>query len=139
MTIEVVTQDGAKVKDLAVDEVTLPGVLGELSILPGHKPMIIALGIGPMVLRGPFGERWFSLSGGFVEVLGDQVRVLSETCEAAEEVDGDRAKAHLEEVTTRMASMHPGMGEAWKAAEASLKKAETRLRVAATRSASTLH
>jgi len=135
MNIEVVTQDGAKVKDLTIDEVTLPGVLGELSILPGHKPMIIALGIGPMVLRGSFGERWFALSGGFVEVLGDQVRVISETCEASDEVDAERAKAHLEEVTARMASMHPGMGEAWKAAEASLKKSETRLRVVANRPA----
>jgi len=135
MKIEVVTQDGAKVKDLVVQEVTLPGVLGELSILPGHKPMIIALGVGPLVLRGDFGERAFALAGGFVEVLGDQVRVLSETCESAEEVDVERSRAHREEVAARMASMYPGMEEAWKAAERSLMKSETRLRVAASRSA----
>lgn len=139
MDIEVITQDGAKVKDLEITEATLPGVLGELCILPGHKPMIIALGIGPLVLRGPFGERRFALAGGFVEVLGDQVRVLSETCEAAEEVDVERARTHKAEIEHRMASMHPGMGEAWKAAETALRKAETRLKVASAPSPSQSH
>ena len=130
MKLDVVTQEGARVKDLEMDEIVLPGVLGEMGILPGHKPMIMGLGIGPMIIRSARGEERFALSGGFVEVLGESVRVLSETCERAADVDAERARAKLESAEKALETMHPGEGEAWNAAYASVLKARTRLEVA---------
>jgi F-type H+-transporting ATPase subunit epsilon len=130
MKLDVVTQEGARVRDLDMDEVVLPGVLGEMGILPGHKPMIMGLGIGTMRVRSARGEELFALAGGFVEVLGEHVRVLSETCERAADVDVERARTKLESAERTLETMHPGDGEAWNAAYASVCKARTRLEVA---------
>ncbi|MBM4396068.1 MAG: ATP synthase F1 subunit epsilon [Deltaproteobacteria bacterium] len=130
MKLDVVTPQGAKVKDVEVREVTLPGLLGEMGVLPGHEAMIAALGIGPMVLETPAGRETFALASGFVEVLGDRVSVLAETCERSDEIDVTRAKAKVDEDVRRLHDVHPVEGEAYNVLAASLKKAETRVRVA---------
>jgi F-type H+-transporting ATPase subunit epsilon len=130
MKLDVVTQEGARVKGLQVDEVVLPGIVGEMGILPGHKAMIMGLGIGPMIVRGPAGEERFALSGGFVEVLGDEIRVLSETCERAADIDVDRARRKLVDAQAALDASHPGEGEAYVVLLNSVKKAQTRLAVA---------
>ncbi len=130
MKLDVVTQEGARVKGLEVDEVILPGIVGEMGILPGHKAMVMGLGIGPMTLRGPSGEDRFALSGGFVEVLGDEIRVLSETCERACDIDVERARRRLDDATATLQASHPGEGEAYNVLLASVRKAQTRLDVA---------
>ena len=45
LTLEIVTPERPLVKE-TVDEVTLPGVLGELGILPGHTPLLTLLNGG---------------------------------------------------------------------------------------------
>lgn len=130
MKLDVVTQEGARVKALEVTEVSLPGVLGEMGILPGHIPMIAGLGIGPMVARTLAGDERYALAGGFVEVLGEHVRVLSETCERGDEIDVDRAREKLASATLKLNEVAPNEEEAFKAALASVRKAETRLKVA---------
>jgi F-type H+-transporting ATPase subunit epsilon len=130
MTLEVVTPEGAKVRNLAVTDVTLPSVMGEMGILPGHVPIMAALGIGPLVAGTPEGSKAFAISGGYVEVLEDRVNVLSETCEAAADIDVERARAKLASATARLAGMTAAEGEAYQVVLASVRKAETRLKVA---------
>jgi F-type H+-transporting ATPase subunit epsilon len=130
MKLDVVTQEGARVKGLEVDEITLPGIVGEMGILPGHKAMIMGLGIGPMTVHGPAGDERFALSGGFVEVLGDEINILSETCERSTEVDIERARHSLDVATAALEASHPGEGEAYVVKMASVRKARTRLDVA---------
>ncbi len=52
---------------------------GRLGILPGHAPLITALGEGPLRIRTAGGteENW-TVSGGFLEVLENHVSVLAE-------------------------------------------------------------
>ncbi len=130
MKLDVVTPEGSKVRDDEVLEVTLPGVLGEMGILPGHVAMMAALGTGPMRVVGAKGVTLYAISGGYVEVLGDVVRVLTETCERHDEVDVDRARGKLAEATQRLSGLSPADGESYQVALLSLQKAETRLRVA---------
>lgn len=130
MRLDVVTPQGAKIRDMEVREVTLPGLLGEMGILPGHEAMVAALDIGPMVVETPSGRQVYALASGFVEVMGDHVRVLAETCERSDEIDIERARAKVEEDEGRLETVHPVEGEAYNVLAASLKKARTRVLVA---------
>ncbi|HUP48565.1 MAG TPA: ATP synthase F1 subunit epsilon [Thermoanaerobaculia bacterium] len=77
INLTIVTRE-RKIIDVQVDEVVLPGVDGELGILPGHTPLLAMLRIGAMRYRvGNHFER-LVLAWGFAEVLPDRVIVLAE-------------------------------------------------------------
>ena len=53
---------------------------GEVGILTGHAPLMALLGNGQLRLGGA--GRRFTVSGGFMQVLNDQVRVVTERATA---------------------------------------------------------
>jgi F-type H+-transporting ATPase subunit epsilon len=57
------------------DSVVAPAFDGEVGILTGHAPMMTLLGKGVLRLGG--GER-FSVEGGFLQVVDNVVRVVTE-------------------------------------------------------------
>jgi F-type H+-transporting ATPase subunit epsilon len=59
------------------DSVVAPAYDGEVGILTGHAPLMALLGDGELRLGGGTGRR-FNVSGGFMQVLNDQVRVVTE-------------------------------------------------------------
>jgi F-type H+-transporting ATPase subunit epsilon len=59
------------------DSVVAPAYDGEVGILTGHAPLMALLGEGELRLGGGAG-RAFNVSGGFIQVLDDQVRVVTE-------------------------------------------------------------
>lgn len=63
------------------DAVVAPAYDGEVGILPGHAPMMTLLGRGPLRLGSGAGARRFSVEGGFLQVVDDQVRVVTERAE----------------------------------------------------------
>lgn len=65
------------------DLVVAPAWDGEVGILRGHAPMMVLLGSGELRVRRGDVEQRFSVSGGFLQVVGDRVTVLSERAEAA--------------------------------------------------------
>jgi F-type H+-transporting ATPase subunit epsilon len=75
-----------------VDEVLLPGSEGYLGVLPGHAPLLTALGVGEIEYRAGGRKRFLAVSGGYAEVLRDRVIVLAETAERPDEIDVERAR-----------------------------------------------
>ena len=71
----------------------LPGVLGQMAVLRHHAPLLAALEPGELRVRDGEIETSFAVSGGFVEVLDDDITVLADTAERAEEIDVARAEA----------------------------------------------
>lgn len=130
MKIDVATKTGAVVRSMEATEVVLPGVLGEMGILPGHKALIAGLSVGPMIVRTNNEETWFALAGGFVEVLGDNIRVLTESCERADQIDVERARNRLAESTARLDTIPPTEPELDQVVRQSIRKAQTRITVA---------
>ena len=63
--------------------VVAPAHDGEVGILSGHAPMMALLGRGTLRLSGPGGEQRFSVTGGFLQVVDDQVRVVTEAASKA--------------------------------------------------------
>jgi F-type H+-transporting ATPase subunit epsilon len=60
------------------DSVVAPAYDGEIGILTGHAPLMALLGNGELRLGGGGSGRRFSVSGGFLQVLNDDVRVVTE-------------------------------------------------------------
>ncbi|HEX7051794.1 MAG TPA: F0F1 ATP synthase subunit epsilon [Longimicrobiales bacterium] len=65
------------------DMVVAPAWDGEVGILRGHAPMMVLLGEGEIRIRHGDREEHFAVSGGFLQVAGDVITVLSEHAEAA--------------------------------------------------------
>lgn len=61
-----------------VPEIVLPGLDGCLGILPGHRPLMTALGKGAIRFSSGGSERKFHVSGGYAEILPDRVLVFTE-------------------------------------------------------------
>ena len=59
------------------DAVVAPAYDGEVGILSGHAPLMALLGEGQLRI-GEAGGRRFNVSGGFMQVLNDEVRVVTE-------------------------------------------------------------
>ena len=65
-----------------VDSVVAPAFDGEVGILQHHAPMVTLLGSGDLRLKGGGSDRRFFVEGGFLQVVDDQVRIVTEKAEA---------------------------------------------------------
>lgn len=59
------------------ESVVAPAYDGEVGILTGHAPLMALLGEGELRL-GTGSPRRFKVSGGFMQVLNNEVRVVTE-------------------------------------------------------------
>lgn len=58
--------------------VIAPAFDGEMGILPMHAPLMTLLGRGTLRLDTAEGEHFFGIEGGFLQIIDDQVRVVTE-------------------------------------------------------------
>ena len=74
-----------------VESVVLTSTDGELGVLAGHMPTVVALNASPIKIK--IGGEWreAALSGGFAEIEGNRVYVLADTAEWPEEIEVNRA------------------------------------------------
>jgi F-type H+-transporting ATPase subunit epsilon len=91
------------VLDQQAEFVAMPLFDGEIGIAPDHTPMIGRLGCGEMRIDGPEGLDRYYVEGGFVEVLGNVVTVLTPRAIAASEIDCEVAREQLETALSRPA------------------------------------
>ena len=103
LNLEVITPEKLSLRE-EVDEVVVPGLNGELGILPDHTPLISQLKTGVLTYRQGAQSRRMHVSGGFVEVTPDSVSVLSDVAERPEEIDVERAGRAKERAERRLAA-----------------------------------
>jgi len=94
LLLEVVTPE-RRLLSQEVDEVRIPGALGEMGVLPGHTPLLTSLGTGPISYSLGQQQLMLAVQGGFAEVLPDRVTVLANVAEAPEEIDLEAARSQL--------------------------------------------
>ena len=80
--LEVATPERLLV-DAQVTEAELPGKDGYMGILPGHAPLLSALGKGTLTYSEGGTKHVINIDGGFMEVFDNHVRVLADSAEAA--------------------------------------------------------
>ncbi|MCX7921021.1 MAG: F0F1 ATP synthase subunit epsilon [Clostridia bacterium] len=75
---------------------------GEMGILPGHTPMVVAVAVGPIKIKKD-GE-WLEalLTEGFMEVTPERTVILTDTAEWPNEIDINRAKAAKDRAEERL-------------------------------------
>src|SRR6185503_19668355 len=112
-----------------VDEVELPGEDGFFAVLPGHAPLLAALKTGPVWYRKGGEKTYAFISNGFAEVTADQVSVLAQVAERAEDIDIARAEAAKRRAEERLSKPSQTDFDAERARIAMLR-ALTRLQVA---------
>lgn len=77
-------------------EARIPCRDGEITVLPGHAPLLSELGDGVLAYTSSGAVEVLAVLGGFVEVLGDKVRVLADSAKRRDEIDLTAAKQELE-------------------------------------------
>jgi len=69
---------------------------GDIGILPGHEPVLALLVDSPLRIEETNGQKLVvAVHGGFFSVAGDEVNVIAEVAELAEDIDLERAQAAL--------------------------------------------
>ena len=63
--------------------VVAPAFDGEVGILDNHAPMMTLLGKGSLRLGGAGAERKFEIEAGFLQVVENNVRIVTEKATAA--------------------------------------------------------
>ena len=81
MHVTVVSPERA-VFDGAADAVVAPVYDGQVGILPRHAPFLSLLGNGTLVVRQGGTATRFQVAGGFLQVVGDAVRVVADRVDA---------------------------------------------------------
>ena len=129
MQLQVVTPQGSKV-EVESSDVNAPGVVGDLGILSGHRPLLTALGIGLLSYKTDDGVSYLSVNGGYLEVADDHVVVITEPAETPEEVDVERAEASLAAARKELEETDAARTESVAAVHATVRRAENRLECA---------
>jgi F-type H+-transporting ATPase subunit epsilon len=125
--LHIVSADRMLVNE-TVDEVEIPGAEGYFGVLPGHTPILALLGAGELWYRQGTEKHYLSMAFGFAEVQPDQVTVLAEIAERADEIDLARAEAARKRAEERLAK--PTVDMDAERARISLLKSLIRIQVA---------
>ncbi len=126
--LEIVTPERMAYSD-DVDMVLVPGVEGEMGILPHHTPLVSLLGLGELKIRKGGQEESFAIAGGFLQVRPDKVVVMAETASLASEIDLEKAQEARREAQRALESgFHEGADLA--TARAAMQQALLHIRVA---------
>ena len=131
MTIrcEIVSQDRTVFQG-DVDIVILPGVAGEMGILPHHAPVLTILRYGVIKIRKDGKEELFSVAGGMAEVQPEIVTILADAAENIEDIDITRALAAKKRAEDALAGLKPEDQDTYLTMEAALRRSNLRLDVA---------
>jgi F-type H+-transporting ATPase subunit epsilon len=127
LSLQIVTPERIVFEEDGVASVTLPGIEGELTVLPSHAPLMTELQPGALYFRKGGEETDVALSGGFLEVRDDKVVVLADSAERSDEIDAARAEEARNRAQAELATREGAMDIA--AVMASLERAQARLRV----------
>jgi F-type H+-transporting ATPase subunit epsilon len=112
-----------------VTEVSFPSELGTVGILPGHAPMVSAVGTGVVLYSLANVSGFYKVNGGVAEVTGSSVTLMVDTAEEACDIDVERARRALERAEGRLAAKDLGNIDV-KRAEAAKARAIARIETA---------
>ena len=106
--IEIATPERLLAREKVI-RAQIPAKDGYIGVLPDHAALLSELGIGALTYTTPSDQRFsLAISGGFVEILDNVVRVLSDVAEKGQEIDITRAEKALKRAQDAM--VNPALG-----------------------------
>ncbi len=100
--IEVATPERLLIQ-ATVSEAQIPALDGMIGVLPDHAPLLSVLGTGELSFQSGGTRHTLFVSGGWVQVLSNYVRVIADRAEATKDIDTERAHASLKRAQERLA------------------------------------
>jgi F-type H+-transporting ATPase subunit epsilon len=97
--LEIATPEGLAYSS-DVEMVTLPGVEGQLGVLPQHVRFITQMVPGEMIIRKDGKDDFFAVGGGLVEATNERVSIVTTMAINAENID----EAAVEQARQRAAA-----------------------------------
>ena len=83
--------------DEPVQALRFPLFDGQIGILPGRAPLVGRLGYGELKVTNAAGERQYYVDGGFVQVKGSVVTLLTNRALPADQIKPQEAEEKLEQ------------------------------------------
>jgi F-type H+-transporting ATPase subunit epsilon len=123
---EIVSQDRTVFQG-DVDIVVLPGMDGEMGVLPHHAPLLTTLKYGFIKVRSKTHEEVFTVAGGVAEIQPDVITVLADAAENVAEIDVSRAEEARKRAQEALTHVKPGDGDVYENLEAALRRSNLRL------------
>jgi F-type H+-transporting ATPase subunit epsilon len=99
--LEIVTPQ-ATVYSEDVDMVTVPGIEGQMGILPHHVRLMTRLLPGEMIVRKNGQVRFLAVGEGLIEVTGDRVSIVTDMAVATEDIDEAKAEEARQRAAARL-------------------------------------
>jgi len=131
LRVQIVTAEREVLAEDAVDMVVAPGAEGVVGILPRHAPLLTTLQPGVVRIKKGGTEESMAVGGGFLQVARDQVLILADTVERADEVDEARAEEGRRRAQQTLSeSINSGQRLLAEAARTMLRREEARIQVA---------
>jgi len=127
LRLEIITPERVVYTD-DVDMVIAPATEGYVGILPHHAPLLTTLGPGEFRVKKGGVEEVLAVFGGFMDVRGDRVVVLTEDAEHAEDIDAQQAQVARDRAQQALQAGPMSAAEEARA-RASLQRALVRIRV----------
>jgi F-type H+-transporting ATPase subunit epsilon len=123
---EIVSQD-RQVFAGEADMVIVPGVQGEMGILPNHAPLLSTLKFGILRVRYQGQEQIFTIAGGVIEVQPNLITVMADAAENVLEIDVSRAEAAKRRAEDMLKLGLPPDTDAYLKIESALRRSNLRL------------
>ena len=129
--LTIVTPEGEALSQ-SVDSVVLPGSEGDFGVLAGHERFLSALRIGPLAVRSGSTTQGAAVSKGFADVGAEDVVVLVDRCQLADQIDKVSVEAGLAEAEAelRELSADPANDERRRELEETVERAGVWIEVA---------
>jgi len=127
LKLEIVTPE-AKIFSEDVEMVFVPGVEGELGILPKHIPLMTMIKPGELRVSSKGQDTFMAVGEGFVEVTGESVTVLTDMAVEEKAIDETAAEEAVKRAQEALKGNHLAAEEV-AAVEASLQKSLAQLHV----------
>ena len=102
LKLEIVTPE-AKTYSEDVEMVTLPGVEGDMGILPHHVPLMTQIVPGEIIVHKDGRDYFLAVGEGFVEITGERVSVMTDMAIRAENIDEAKAEEARRRAEARLA------------------------------------
>jgi F-type H+-transporting ATPase subunit epsilon len=127
LKLEIVTPE-AKIFSQDVEIVFVPGVEGELGILPRHIPLMTMIKPGELRVSSNGHDTFMAVGEGFVEVTGESVTVLTDMAVEEHAIDETAAEAAVKRAQEALRGEHLGDEEV-ASVQAALQKSLAQLHV----------
>jgi F-type H+-transporting ATPase subunit epsilon len=116
----------SQILDEEVREVTAPGTLGELGVLPDHVTFLTSLEPGVLIYKSDRATSKVAIRSGFAEVLDNVMTVLVDDAAFGRDIDAEAARRDLQHAEHALQSLEPS-NEGYASAEAARRWAVARI------------